>query len=82
MTRNQLPVKASYVDFCNVHDVHFFQLYCRLEFLKAVGGKLVSPNVLPSHDWTGDRVRQIAAQGAVYLRTTYPLNLDGLNDVS
>ena len=39
------------------------------------------PNVPQMQEWTGDRVRQIAGQGDLYIRTTYPLNLDGLNDV-
>lgn len=50
----------------------------RFEFLKALSSRLVRPNVHPSHEWTGDRVRQISAQGDVYIRTTYALNLDGL----
>lgn len=56
-------------------------LYCyyRFEFLKCLSGKLVNPNVPSTHEWTGERVRQIAAQGDVYIRTTYPLNLDGLH---
>ena len=32
-------------------------------------------------EWTGDRVRQITGQGDLYITTTYPINLDGLDKV-
>ena len=53
---------------------------CRFRFLKAIGKELVTPNVPQIHEWTGDKVRQIAGQGDLYITTTYDLNLDGLKD--
>lgn len=40
-----------------------------------MNGKLVIPNVTPSHKWTGDSVGDIAGQRDFYIRPTYPLDL-------
>lgn len=48
----------------------------RFYFLKAMNGQLVVPNVEPLHEWTGDKIRDIAGQGDLYIRTTYPLCLE------
>ena len=61
---------------------HAHNVLYRFEFLKALGKSLVRPNVPhgSTQQWTGERVRQIAGQGDIYIRATYPLNLDGLPD--
>ena len=41
-----------------------------------MNGQLVVPNVEPLHEWTGDKIRDIAGQGDLYIRTTYPLHLE------
>ena len=51
-------------------------IHYRIEFLKATGGKLMQPNVRDIHEWTGEKVKQIAGQGDIYIRTTYPLQLE------
>lgn len=36
----------------------------------------MQPNVSEIHEWTGEKVKQIAGQGDIYIRTTYPLQLE------
>ena len=36
----------------------------------------MQPNVSEIHEWTGEKVKQIASQGDIYIRTTYPLQLE------
>ena len=36
----------------------------------------MQPNVRDIHEWTGEKVKQIAGQGDIYIRTTYPLQLE------
>ena len=47
---------------------------CRFEVLKAVNGKLLKPNVDPRSEWTGDKLKQIAGNGDVYIKRTYKLD--------
>lgn len=36
----------------------------------------MQPNVRHIHEWTGEKVKQIAGQGDIYICTTYPLQLE------
>ena len=41
-----------------------------------MNGQLVVPNVEPLHEWTGGKIRDIAGQGDLYIRATYPVCLE------
>ena len=48
----------------------------RFVFLQACSGKLLLPNVPQGHQWTGAKVQRLAKQGDVYIRPTYPFQVD------
>lgn len=67
------------IDSVKAHPLFAYSLYTlfhSIQYLKAMGGKLVVPNVDPNHLWTGEKIRALAGQGHIYIKTMYPLILD------
>ena len=50
--------------------------------MQVCGTKLVKPNVLDKHSWSGDKVQKLARQGDVYIRPTYEFSTQQLEEAA